>query len=234
MQIVRATRNIPANSEITFWYSVPDGSSSYSEMQKRLQNWGFECGCSICLDRKATKKQTLAKRNGLFQDLKKAFDARPGADLAKAERLLAALEKTYSMPASVVPRLTLWDPYLFLTRCYSVNQEPEKVVRTAWKVLASLGFIIKREDSSLSSSAPFHVEQWGLMVDHVVEAWVHLWVAYARLAPELCTEAESCARIAYKICVGEDGTFDRTYGKMARQAISNEKDLVESLQALSI
>lgn len=72
------------------------------------------------------------------------------------------------------------------------------------------------------------------MEDYVVEAWVHLWVAYAQLAPELCKEAQSYARIAYKICVGEDWTFDRIYTDMAHKAISKEKDLVQSLQELSV
>ncbi|KAL8823300.1 MAG: hypothetical protein Q9191_005988 [Dirinaria sp. TL-2023a] len=233
MMIVRATRNIPADTEITFWYSAPEPKSSYTRTQEKLSNWGFQCACSICKDKKATRKQTVTKRNGLLRDLKDAIGARGGLDLAKAERLLAALEKTYSVPASEVPRLALWDPYLLLTRACSANQEPEKVIQTAWKVLASLGFIIVRKNPS-SSRSPFHVEQWGLMEDYVVEAWVHLWVAYAQLAPELCEKAQSCARIAYKICVGEDWTFDRVYGGMAQKAIAKEKDPVESLQELSI
>ena len=204
-------------------------------MQEKLRNWGFECTCSICKDRKATKKQVVANRNGLRQDLMEAFHhsrrADGGPDLAKAERLLAALEKTYSMPATAVPRLALWDPYLFLTRSYSVQQEPRKVVQTAWKVLASLGCSVSREEPG----SRFRVEQWGLMLDCVIEAWLHLWTAYSQLgAPELCGEAEACARLAYKICVGEDGSFEWIYGEMVRKAIAKEKDLVEALEGLWI
>ena len=175
----------------------------------------------------------MTQRRGLLQNLEEAFSARSGPDLAKAARLLAALEKTYSAPASAVPRLALWDPYLLLTRLHTANGHPEEVVQTALKVLSSLGFKLVRQNP-VGPNSSFYVEQWGLMVEHVVETWLHLWVAYAQLAPELCEEAERCARISYKICGGEDETFSETYGKMARQAISKEKDLVQLLQEMKL
>ena len=228
MQIVCASRNIPANTEITFWYHVPDPALSYQQMQAKFENWGFTCQCAICEHLKTTKKKDLTKRNALLRDLKEAFEARPSANLAKAERLLTAIEKTYPVPASAVPRLPLWDPYLLLTRFYSAANNHPKAIETAWKVLESLGYVIEREDA-----ASFEVKRWGLMQDRLIETWVHLWTAYARVAPASCRKVEECARIAYKICVGEDETFEEKYGALARRAMAGKADLVGAFQSMA-
>lgn len=148
------------------------------------------------------------------------------AGLAAVEKLLAAIEQTYTAPAAAVPRLTLWDPYLALTRIYASIDEPEKTITTAWKVLAALGFVVKRDTSSVLS--PFQVEQWGLMADPLIETWVHLWTAYECLlprSPELCNKAEGYARTTYKICIGEDETFEEKVGRVAKEAINGRGDL---------
>ena len=233
MQIIRATRNIPANTEITFWYQAPNPRLSYQQMQEKFKNWDFMCKCTICEHIKNTPKKTLSKRNALLNDLEDAFCARPAADLAKAERLLTAISKTYTVPAHAVPRLALWDPYLLLTRIYSAQKNDLKTIETAWKVLDALGYVIKREDPTSLTSA-FEIQVWGLMLHNVVETWVHLWTAYARCAPELCKKAEEYARIAYKVCVGEDETFDENYGKLARRAVAGEEaNLMEAFRSMA-
>ena len=60
------------------------------------------------------------------------------------------------------------------------------------------------------------------MEDHVIETWVHLWTGYAHVAPGLCKKAEEHARIAYRIIIGEDETFDEVYGKVALEAMFKE------------
>src|SRR5207248_2968543 len=126
-----------------------------------------------------------------------------GLDAAKAERLLAAIELTYKAPPSKVPRLALWAPFLRLTRVYAKQSQPTKVVSMALKVLESLGFLIKGAHLPVSFSIPFEVVQWGVMMDGVIETWIHLWTAYARLAPYLCQKVEECATISYRVCIGE-------------------------------
>ncbi len=173
----------------------------------------------------------LSRRLTLLKDLGVVFASPSDADLPKAERLLLAIEKTYSAPANDVPRLALWDHYLFLTRIYSSKHHQGKVIETAWKVLRSLGFIIKMQPP-LSPETHFEVEQWGLMNNCVIQAWVHLWTAYAQVAPDLCKKAEEYAKISYKICIGEDETFGEKYGRLAHQAIFEGKDLVELFQSV--
>ena len=66
------------------------------------------------------------------------------------------------------------------------------------------------------------------MVDPLIENWVHLWVAYERLVsrrPEPRKKAEEYARMTYKICIGEDETFEEQVGRVARKAIRERGDL---------
>jgi len=220
MQIIRATRDLPAGTEMMFWYYGPDGHG-YSKRQEKLQQtWGFECKCVMCIEDKNAPKKSIKKREALLGDLKAACKTTGGVHLSKAERLLTAMEQTYKANCAEVPRLALWDPYLMLTRIYATQNEPQKVISTALKVLGSLGFVIKGASlpgAKKKGKAPFEVEQWGLVLDHVIEAWVHLWTAYACVAPELCGKAEECARTAYRICIGEDTTFDENYGQKVIQ-----------------
>ena len=233
MQIVRATRNLPAGSEIFFWYAIPEPNDTYEKTQEKLQNWGFRCTCAICQQSKKTKKTVLSRRRNLLEDLKAVFGSQTGPDLSKAERILDAVDKTYSEPATEVPRLALWDPYVLLTRIYSSRNQQDKVIETAWKVLLSLGFTVKKEDPA-SLTSPFVVEQWGLMEDCLIQTWVHLWTAYAQVAPDLCRRAEEYARITYRICIGEDDTFDEKYGKLAHQAMFEGRDLGEVFRSAGL
>ncbi|KAL2036485.1 hypothetical protein N7G274_010801 [Stereocaulon virgatum] len=217
MQIVRATRNIPAGSEIVFWYAIPGPNYTYEKTQEKLKKLG---------------KNVSSKRLALLEDLKAAFGNRTGADLPKAERILNAVEKTYTELASEVPRLALWHPYLRLTRIYCSKNQQDKVIETAWKVLKSLGFKIKRQNP-LSLRSPFDFEQWGLMEDCLIQIWIHLWTAYAQVAPGLCKKAEEYAKVTYKICIGEDDTFDETYGKLAHEAMFEGVDLGEAFQSMA-
>ena len=229
MQIVRATRHIPAGSEIFFYYAVPEPGDTYENTQEKLKNWGFQCTCSICQYKKKTKKNVLSRRRSLVEDLEFALGCATGADLPKVERILVAIEKTYSEPATDVPRLALWHPYFLLTRMYSSQNQQDKVIETAWKVLISLGFSIKRQNPQ-SLKSHFEVEQWGLMEDCLIQTWVHLWTAYAHVAPGLCGKAEECARITYRICMGEDDTFEEKYGRLAHQAMFEGRELGQAFQ----
>lgn len=225
--ILRATRDIAAGQEILFWYSLPKADHSYKKTQEKLQNWDFHCTCKICTNDQETSNKKKKQRAALLKEFEiLAKNVVGEAGLAAVEKLLAAIEQTYTAPAAAVPRLTLWDPYLALTRIYASIDEPEKTITTAWKVLAALGFVVKRDTSSVLS--PFQVEQWGLMADPLIETWVHLWTAYECLlprSPELCNKAEGYARTTYKICIGEDETFEEKVGRVAKEAINGRGDL---------
>ena len=225
--IMRATRNIAAGEEILFGYTTLE-LNHICEKKKDgdLHGWGFCCCCEICMNDQETSNKKKKKRAALMKELILTRE-RPvdKAGLAAIEKLLAAVEQTYTAPASSVPRLALWGRYLNFSRFFASIHWPERVITTIWKALAAFGYVIKQDASSVFS--PFQVEQWGMMDDSVVEAWVHLWTAYEILVPRcpgLCEKAEDYARITYKICVGEDKTFEERVGSMAREVIMRLKD----------
>ena len=233
MIIVRATRDIPADTEISFWYALPEPGRTWEKTQEKLRHWGFQCSCIWCRQDKKTVKKIHTKRKVLLEDLKATFEASGDSNLPKAERLLAAIEKTYFAPAQDVPRLELPDPYLLLTRIYNSHNRPQTAIQTAFKVLTSLGFVIAHHspDSLVSS---FEVLRWGLAQGEVLETWTHLWTACGKVAPHLCEKAEEYARISYKICIGEDDTFDETVGKVARETMLQGADLGTAFMKMNL
>lgn len=213
MMIVRATQDLPPDTEITFWYQMPV-ANSYDECQKKFQTWGFKCDCSICHNDQITKQSVFAKRMSLRAELLKNLQSRKGADAAKIEIIIAAMRETYSRPAFEVPRLSMWDPLLALAKLYT-QQRPAKAIDSALGVLASLGYVIEGGNLPRTSHMPIVVKQWGLMEDRLIECWMLLSGAYHLVAPDLESQAKEYARISYRICVGEDETFEETYGKLS-------------------
>ncbi|TVY84556.1 hypothetical protein LSUE1_G000747 [Lachnellula suecica] len=208
LQIMRASCDIPANTELTFWYRIPTGDCH--EMQKGLENWGFQCKCEICIDSENTPKKMLKKRNDLFGDLKATLDV-ANVNTAKAERLLKALGQTYKKSPAEVPRLALREPYTHLAAIFSQQKNAEKVVAMVLKTVESLGFVIRGAHLPVLPAETFRVERWGVMMDDVIGMWVHLWNAYSEMAPHLLPQVAECGKTAYKICIGEDVTFKESY-----------------------
>ena len=182
---------------------------------ENLENKSFQCSCEICKHDQKLPNKKKKKRAALLKEIDTARKHVVGeASLANIERLLATIEQTYSVPAASVPRPSLWDPYLALTRVYASMEEPERTNTTAWKVLATLGFLVKRDTSSFTSSV--QVDEWGLMADPLIETWVHLWTACECLVPcrpKLCKKAEHYSRTTYKICIGRMRALRRKGGR---------------------
>ncbi|KAF8850697.1 SET domain-containing protein [Acephala macrosclerotiorum] len=214
MMMVRATQDLAPDTEITFWYQMPV-ANGYDDRQKKFRQWGFKCDCSMCRDDQTTKRSDLARRKSLKADLLKCFQSRKGADVAKIETILAKMANTYSHPAFEVPQLSIWDPLLALAEMYTEQGNPFKVIDSALRVLASLGYIIDGGNLPRTSRLPMVVKKWGLMMDRLIECWMLLSNAYRLVAPDLEAQAEEYARISYRICVGEGETFDETYGKLS-------------------
>jgi hypothetical protein len=170
----------------------------------------------MCQDEQTTKKSALAKRKRLHADLRKYFRSGTRANIAKIESILAAMADTYRRSASEVPRLCLWNPQMALTQMYMLQKRPVKAIDSALRVLASLGYVIEGGNLPRVSGTPLVVNQWGLMEIRLIECWMLLSSAYHLVAPDLEIQAEQYARISYKICIGEDETFDETYGALAK------------------
>ncbi len=217
MLIARATRDLPANTEVTWWYQPPHDDSAQRN-KTLLRQWGFVCDCPLCEDEKSTSAAVVGKREALATGLRKQVAAlqegrgrkETGVAVAKIEAALDALAATYTRPASEVPRLAVW---VAMQRLLMAVVEMEQVpmarkVRLLLAMLESLGHVIEG-----GVGGTVKVLQWGLMMDGVVECWAFLRDAYRLTAPELVVPAEGYARAAYKMVFGEDETFVGIYGE---------------------
>ncbi|KAK8036166.1 hypothetical protein PG993_008780 [Apiospora rasikravindrae] len=216
MQIIRATRDIPADTELFFSYKQPESLTSFDETQQSLQNWGFQCGCALCLAKKATSDDTLKRRKALLAQLK--YTMRPSIDprAIDTKRALAVLEKveaTYAAPVRTNPAAT------------DASKKAE-AVKVTIKGFEALGFVITATPPKLGNNGPkkkagngtsdshpeagagqLVVESWGVVVDYVVPAFLTLFRVYRATSPELANRAREYAATAYSMLVGEKETI---------------------------
>jgi hypothetical protein len=127
----------------------------------------------------------------------------------KFERLLKALNETYTRPAEEVPRLLLWDPQLLLTRIYMKQHNLTRGLESVSKTLQTLGFIVDGLDRT---PAVLVITESGHTVDLLVEVFLHARTAFEQLELwKKSRQAEQYAQVAYRVLVGEDSYFERTY-----------------------
>ncbi|KAJ5502157.1 hypothetical protein N7463_005031 [Penicillium fimorum] len=141
MMIIRASKDLPPNTEITFWYKSPM-SRDPKEFPANLQHWGIRCDCILCQEALSTSSSILSTRNRIWADLRRLFKTSK-INLRKIEDKVSTLAGTYSQPASEVPHLTLESPYLSLAAIYASSRKLEKSVEFGLKTLESLGFVIQ-------------------------------------------------------------------------------------------
>ncbi|EHK96086.1 putative SET and MYND domain-containing protein 3 [Glarea lozoyensis 74030] len=195
-QIVRATCNIPADTEIHFCYRTPTGD--FTEMKKELRTWGFECKCGICEESRTAPKSLLKKRKDSSMNLKRIVANVKAIDLQRLERQLKVYESTFTKSATAAPRIHIFNIYIQLARFWGQAQMPKESVAMALKGLECLGFVIHGAQLPATAGKPFHIEKWGHFQDNVDQAFVFLRDAYAVFAPQLVEKADECAKLAYK------------------------------------
>ena len=209
IMIVRAARDIDEGAEITFWYFNPSRLGT-TELQKMFKNWEFECDCAVCGERKAMGTKCHAKRIALKERTVKVFDSSISGKLKvkQVEGYLRQLNKTYQRPAEDVPRLLLWKPQLSVAKAYSrlSDNSAEKVLESVAKALIAVGFVVEGLDISTKE---FEIIKWGIFDGLLVEAFMLARDAFADSgALGNAKRAEEYARIAFKISVGEDSSFE--------------------------
>ena len=221
MLILRATADLPADTELTFWYIPPKSSISPVKTQEKLQRgWGFKCDCELCVTEAKTPLKKRKKRELLMKEFLEKKDANGNqmaqGMLAKMEKLSVELEKTYEGEA--LPKFKMWELHFELAGHWCDAEKPANVLKQGLKTLSCLGWIVKFEEERLE------VVKWGIVVKEVVDVWVMLWDACVQLGErEKANRADEYARTAYKIVVGEDQTFAEVYGRKAEKAINMEK-----------
>lgn len=213
--IIRATRDLDKDTELSFWYITPNRVNQ-SDLQDKLKSWGFQCTCPICSEVKSTSSLVIQKRVRLRNNIDKSLEVASlggrklgNGTLQKMERLLDELNQTYSQPPDEVPRLLVWVSQLALAQAYSALNQTRKCIVAAGKVLTLLGFLITGTDSP---QTPFSITRWGMLQDYLVETFVLLRNMFlmTKSVPN-SKKADEYARIVYKMVVGEDASFDRIW-----------------------
>lgn len=119
--------------------------------------------------------------------------------------------------ASIIPRLSIWEPYLALANLYAMYGQPKQVIEAALAALESPGYIVEGGRLPHAPGTPLIVKKWGLMTESLIGCWMVLSRAYREVAPDLEAYAEGYAMTSYRIYVGEDEPFDETYSKRSER-----------------
>ena len=97
------------------------------------------------------------------------------------------------------------------------QDQPLKAIEFALKALESLGYVIEGGKPPFIPNTTLVIKKWGLMVDSLVGCWMCLSGAYREVLCGLEAQAEEYAKITYRVCVGEDETFEEVYGKLSER-----------------
>jgi hypothetical protein len=204
MQIVRAARDMPADTELLFPYRPSGSSEPYQSVQEQLAKWGFVCTCELCKDRSKTSDAVLKQRSDLHKDFMKQLPDDEPFDLPKATRLMKGVEKTYRGKPAKQIRWVLADVYAYMG--IRARQEGYFVdaVKMIIKALEAHGFVIYATDPGAVTAQPrFEVKHWGMM-EHVIP-WLffQLIECYHQVDMALVPAALHYAELSYSIIVGE-------------------------------
>lgn len=207
MQLVRATTDIPAGTELFFPYRHSKPMESYEEVQNGLQTWGFTCDCKLCADSKATPGHLLNKRKVLNTLLKKVLNSPGSVNAGKARAVLERMGETYPSPSTSPVRLELWDPYFALGEHLRLSRRLADAVEMFVKGFEALGFSITARLSHGHTKAEFKVERWGLVNDMVPWAFRRLLEVYKERGPENSGRIRQYVEVSYSMVVGEGVTM---------------------------
>ncbi|KAL7628439.1 hypothetical protein AAE478_002642 [Parahypoxylon ruwenzoriense] len=230
MQIVRASRDLNANTELVFPYTDPTELQSYKDTQKALSSWGFACGCRLCLDKESTSEKVLHKRQILVREFDAALNSSHNSTsrLSRAQTLLEELGKTY--PTKGVPHPELWMRYLSLGIALHKQGNQTEAIQLTLKGLEVLGYVIVACPPGTASKVPtLKIITYGQADKLVPAAFVLLIYAYRELAPQLSVVSRQYAEIFHNICYGERLTFDSDFEKFRYKKHKTARGSMEGL-----
>ncbi|KAK0112748.1 hypothetical protein ONS95_014483 [Cadophora gregata] len=167
MLIVRAARDMPTGSELTFSYINRDEPTAMNKILK--EGWGFECDCSRCVDDRATSATIKAERSKLI----KSFNA-AGVSSNRKLDIVSQLNKTYQQPPTKVPRFDMWDLHYRLVEESAKKGDPENVIEHVLAAFESLGYVIEGARITPSPSTRLIVRKWGAPHDETTSAFLSL------------------------------------------------------------
>ncbi|KAI0160748.1 TPR domain protein [Xylariaceae sp. FL1272] len=219
VQIVRATEDLPAGTELRFAYHPPAPRVTYEETQKALSRWEFTCNCQWCTDRKSTPNKKLQARKRLLGMLDAAmvkFAMNRNTEPMLPQqivKLYGHVDKTYPASEGSV-RLELADVFL-VAGSLLASAGPLDAIKYVTKGLEALGYDIVTTPMQQGGAPHMHIKRWGLPVYHSVNALACLHTAYKAVAPALCPKVREYALTLYTVCTGSGDGFGEVFPKFA-------------------
>jgi len=157
---MRATQDIPRNTEITWCYYDP---TNRADLQKSLfENWGFNCTCPVCTEEGFTGEDIKSQRNKYSTIINSTHKA--------GGPFFDQLNQLYGPPAKEIPRFEV-----FLA-CYKAAMywllsdfNLTLVLMFSKKALEALGFEI--EGINESRGGKLVVRKRGVAVPELPRLW---------------------------------------------------------------
>ncbi|PNP81143.1 hypothetical protein FNYG_05610 [Fusarium nygamai] len=205
MQIIRATQDMSAGTELLLSYRTPITFESYEEVQKRLSTWGFKCACDICKSRSKENKATMEKRRKIYEEALDLLKTQVlQFNFAKARTLLKQLENTYKGKSANKVRLELAEICFAMGDRYTESVMPADFVKMSVKSLESLGFVIVAYvPGQKPDDYRFEVKKLGISTNYVVYLFLNLAHMYGIVSRQLSIKVFNYAIISYRMLVGE-------------------------------
>ena len=120
---------------------------------------------------------------------------------------LMAIDRTYTAPSSVEPRLALLSPLLSLIVAANAEDEPVQVMSLTCRLLGALGFVL--ELTGQEGEKRFWISRWGFLIDELLLVMMNLVHAFEALGYEGWTRgAEKEAKKCHLIMCGEDSSWE--------------------------
>ncbi|KAF4452842.1 hypothetical protein F53441_4397 [Fusarium austroafricanum] len=204
MQIIRVTKDMPAGTELLFYYRPPHALESYPVVQKHFESWEFVCACELCKERSKTTAETWKKRREIYDAFIAELAKGPDFSFAKGRQFAKTMEKTFhGKPMSKV-RLELAELCAALGNRYERSVMRPEAIKVTVKSLESLGFIIVAHIPGESSGEPrLEVKRWGMSENFVVCLFLNLGIMYKETNVPLQEVAYQYAALAYCMIAGE-------------------------------
>ncbi|KAF4455900.1 TPR domain [Fusarium albosuccineum] len=216
MQIVRATKDLAAGTELLFSYRYPGLFESYQEAQRHFENWGFTCDCELCMARKITPASFLRRRKVLFNEMRALFRNINAVNIPKLRRSLKSLEETYTEKNVKAPRLDVSGSYFGVGSYLIMNGQLKNGAILVLKGFEALGYsIIACPPNETANPPRLEVQRWGMFDNSVPFAFYNLFNVYRAMSPELCPAAKKYLEISYSIVVGEKETVKDAFPGIA-------------------
>ncbi|KAM3514258.1 hypothetical protein MY11210_002147 [Beauveria gryllotalpidicola] len=214
MMIIRATEDLPADTELKLSYIAVGSEESYEQAQRKFSLWNFSCTCYLCEKKKKTPDMEMRQRETLLQSLD-ALLATPGpVDMDRARKLLGQIDKTYNKSGQKKYKFTLQKGYYSLAAVLMAKSDFDKATAMMLRVLELGGFTLAPQpaENGYQNAAMIEIRKWGSDRDVSYTAIQSLYrickkAGAERRAPKQLAIMRAYAEIAYSLIVGEPITF---------------------------